>query len=109
MPDTWDGRWANAMFSMAERDRRWNGVREAMAREGLFALVCLPSTINHDRGQASARWLTQLGENSEEVTCVFPLEGEVATWQLRPGVYPGSAWITDNRPGGTQAPPVVTA
>jgi Xaa-Pro aminopeptidase len=100
MPDSWDGRWANAVFSLEERDRRWAAVRAAMAADGLFALVCLPSTINHDRGQASARYLTQLGENSEEVTCVLPLEGEVTTWQLRAGVYPGSSWITDNRRAG---------
>src|SRR4051794_7491749 len=56
MPDAWDGRWSNAVFPLAERDRRWGAVRAAMAREGLFALVCFPSTINHDRGGASARW-----------------------------------------------------
>jgi hypothetical protein len=75
------------VFSLAERKRRWGVVRAAMAREGIFALVCFPSTINHDRGQASARHLTQLGENSEEVTCVFPLEGEVTT--LGPAEEPG--------------------
>jgi len=100
VPNTWDGSWSNAVFSLAERDRRWSAVREMMSRNGLFALVCLPSTINHDRGQAGARYLTQLGENSEEVTCVFPLDGEVTTWQLRPGVYPSSSWIIDNRRAG---------
>lgn len=107
MPDTWDGRWANPVFSLEERERRWSRVREMMAQHDLFALVCFPSTIGHDRGQAGARYLTQLGESSEEVTCVFPLEGEVTTWQLRPGVYPGSNWITDNRRAGREYGPAV--
>ena len=77
MPETWSPEWSNAVFSLEERDRRWARVRELMARDGIDVIVCLPCSNNHDRGQADARYLTQLGENSDEATVVFPLEGEV--------------------------------
>ncbi len=70
-----------------------------MAREGIDVIVCLPCTNNHDRGQQDARYLTQLGENSDEVTVVFPIEGEVTAWLYQGGVWPSSNWFTDIRSG----------
>ena len=56
----------------------------------------VPTVTN--RGQADPIYLTQLGENSDEVTVVFPLEQEVTAWLSRGGVWPSSNWLTDIRP-----------
>src|SRR5438309_12057994 len=93
MPDSWRPEWSNAVFSLEERDRRWGRVRELMRRDGIDLIVCLPCTNSHDRGQADARYLTQLGENSDEATVAFPIEGRVDAWHTRGGVWPGSNWL----------------
>ncbi|MBM2810761.1 MAG: hypothetical protein HW416_1520 [Chloroflexi bacterium] len=98
MADVWTPEWSNAVFSTQERDRRWKRVRELMARDGIDVLVCMPCTNNHNRGAADARYLTQLGENSDESSVVFPLEGDVTAWHSRGGVWPSSNWLTDIRP-----------
>ncbi|MGA2392189.1 MAG: M24 family metallopeptidase [Candidatus Lustribacter sp.] len=95
--EQWSPEWSNAVFSLAERDRRWARVRSLMAAAGVDAIVCFPLTHQHGRSAADARYLTQLGENSDEVTCVFPLEGEVTAWSSRGGVWPSSNWFTDIR------------
>ena len=100
MSGEWNSNWSNAVFSLEERDRRWEMVRDLMARDGIDAIVCLPWTSNHDRGQADSRYLTQLGENSDETTVVFPLEGGVTAWHSRGGVWPSSNWLTDLRAAG---------
>src|SRR5437879_1756799 len=87
MIETWSPDWSNAVFTLQERDRRWARVRELMARDGIDIVACLPCTNSHDRGQADARYLTQLGENSDETTVGFPLEGEVAAWHSRGGIW----------------------
>ena len=68
MPDVWTPEWSNIVFTLEERDRRWKKVRDLMARDAIDLVVCLPCTNSHDRGQADARYLTQLGENSDETT-----------------------------------------
>jgi Xaa-Pro aminopeptidase len=93
----WTPAWSNAVFSLAERDRRWAKVRRLMARDGIDLIVCLPCTNSHDRGQADARYLTQLGENSDESTVAFPVEGGVTAWHSRGGVWPSSNWFADVR------------
>jgi len=95
--DSWSPDWSNAVFSVAERDRRWAKVRRLMARDGVDLILCLPCTNSHDRGQADARYLTQLGENSDETTVAFPIEGGVTAWHSRPGVWPSSNWFSDIR------------
>ncbi|HEY7065795.1 MAG TPA: M24 family metallopeptidase [Chloroflexota bacterium] len=97
MPEVWSPEWSNAVFSLEERDRRWGRARQLMARDGIDVIVCLPCTNSHDRGQADARYLTQLGENSDETIVVFPREGEVTAWHSRGGVWPSSNWLTDIR------------
>ena len=87
-----DPTWTTPIFSLEERDRRWKRVREFMARDGLDAIVCLPDTGRHNRGNADSMYLTQLGENQELVTTVFPQEGEVGAWLSRPGLWPTSSW-----------------
>ncbi len=96
----WDPSWSNAVFSLDERDRRWAKVRRLMARDGVDLILCLPCTNSHDRGQADARYLTQLGENSDETTVAFPIEGGVTAWHSRPGVWPSSNWFADIRACG---------
>jgi Xaa-Pro aminopeptidase len=95
----WSPDWSNAVFSLGERDRRWAKIRKLMARDGIDAIVCLPCTNSHDRGQADARYLTQLGENSDETTVAFPIEGPVTAWHSRGGVWPSSNWFADIRSG----------
>ena len=92
-PTAWSPDWSNPVFSVAERDRRWAKVRRLMARDGIDLIACLPCTNSHDRGQADPRYLTQLGENSDEVTVAFPIEGRVVAWHSRPGVWPSSNWF----------------
>ncbi len=98
MPEQWSQEWSNAVFSLEERERRWRKVRDLMARDGMDVLVCLPCTNSHNRGQADPVYLTQLGENADEVIVVFPIEGEVTAWLSRGGVWPSSNWLTDIRP-----------
>ncbi len=97
MIETWSPDWSNAVFSTAERDRRWARVRELMDRDGLDAIVCLPCSNSHNRGGADALYLTQLGENSDETAVYFPIEGEPTAWLSRGGVWPSSNWFTDIR------------
>ena len=40
--EKWDPGWSNAVFSLAERDRRWAKVRALMARDGIDLIVCMP-------------------------------------------------------------------
>ena len=96
-PSEWSLTWSNAVFSLEERDRRWAKVRRLMARDRIDLIVCLPCTNSHDRGQADARYLTQLGENSDETTVAFPIDGNVTAWHSRPGVWPSSNWFSDIR------------
>jgi Xaa-Pro aminopeptidase len=93
----WTPDWSNAVFSLAERDARWAKVRRLMARDGIDVIACLHCTTNHDRGQADVRYLTQLGENSDEIVAAFPIEGAVTAWRSRPGVCPSSSWFADIR------------
>ena len=76
------------MFSLAERDARWAKVRALMRADGIDLIVCLPCTNSHNRGAADHRYLTQLGENSDECIVAFPVEGAVTAWHSRGGVWP---------------------
>jgi hypothetical protein len=59
--------WEVPAFSMAERERRWSRVRELMRRDGIDCIIGLNNTGMHDRHQADVRYLTQLGNNDEEI------------------------------------------
>ena len=92
-------------FSLAERDKRWRKVREAMRREGIDALFVPPNTGLWDQFQANVRYLTGIGSNCVQAAAIFPVEGEVTAltnpdvavefWRQR------QDWITDVRPGGS--------
>lgn len=68
-----------------------------MRRDGIDLIVCLPGGRAHERGAADARYLTQLGENGDESTVAFPIEGDITAWHSRPGVWPSSNWFADIR------------
>src|SRR4051812_9915102 len=65
-------------FSLAERDRRWAAVRQAMAKDNLDVIV-VPNNTGHSTDfQANVRWLTHVGGGGDaDISAVFPLEGEV--------------------------------
>jgi Xaa-Pro aminopeptidase len=64
-------------FSIAERDRRWNAVRELMRRHNLEVIVT-PQNSGHSADyQANTRYLTHCGGGEPDLAAVFPLEGEV--------------------------------
>lgn len=88
--------WQLPTFSMDERELRWGRVRELMRRDGLDCIVGLNSTGTHNRNQADVRYLTQLGNNCEEVAVCFPLEGQVTAITNRGGYWPAGDWV-----GGT--------
>ncbi|HUB97793.1 MAG TPA: M24 family metallopeptidase [Stellaceae bacterium] len=95
----WSPDWSNAVFPLEERDQRWAKVRGLMRRDSIDLVICLPSTHNYDRGQADSRYLSQLGENADETTLAFPIEGAPTAWLSRGGVWPGSNWLADIRAG----------
>ena len=101
MVQEWSPDWSTPVFSVEERDRRWGRVRALMAAAGVDVLVCLPCTNSHNHGQADAVYLTQLGENEDEVTVVFTVGGEVTAYLSRGGVWPASNWLTDVRAAPT--------
>ncbi|MDE0060261.1 MAG: hypothetical protein OXI22_07445 [Defluviicoccus sp.] len=74
-PKKWSEGRRNAVFSRNERRRRRSRARGLMKRDGVDLIVCPPCTNAHGRGQADPRYPTQLGENSDEVTVAFPVEG----------------------------------
>jgi Xaa-Pro aminopeptidase len=55
------------IFSLAERDRRWSAVRQAMDREGLDALIA-PAT----QEVGDSLYLTQIGGRTREAWVIFP-------------------------------------
>ena len=92
--------WELPTFSMAERDRRWGRVRELMRREGIDCVVGLNSTGTHNRNQADVRYLTQLGNNCEEVAVCFPLGGKVTAITNRGGYWPAGDWVGETKRSG---------
>src|SRR5437762_935889 len=61
-------------FSGAERERRWNEVRQRMEQEGIDALIMLPAACGWggDVGGANQRYLSQVGGASLQVALLFP-------------------------------------
>src|SRR5580692_3820077 len=95
--EQWSPEWSNAVFSVEERDQRWARVRTLMARDGIDLIVCFPLTHQHGRSAGDARYLTQLGENTDQVTVAGPIEGSITAWLSRGGVWTSSNWFTDIR------------
>ncbi|MFC2057210.1 M24 family metallopeptidase [Chloroflexota bacterium] len=102
-------------LSLAERDRRYKLVREAMREHGLDVLVVLGHSGKWDWHSANIHYLSGgVGGNGFEGLMLFPLEGA-------PTIIKGHArsfvdawieygtWVTDFRPpeGGSQLNPIV--
>src|SRR5437667_8894629 len=94
------GEWTQPTFSMEERERRWAHVRELMRRDGIDCVVGLNSTGTRNRNQADVRYLTQLGNNCEEVAVCFPLEGKVTAITNRGGYWPAGDWVGEKKRSG---------
>lgn len=87
-------------FSLAERDRRWQTVRERMERDGIEVIIAPPNTGNSTDWQADARYLSHCGGGADaSIGCVFPLNDEptvVATSAVRWGPRV-QEWVKDVR------------
>jgi len=92
--------WQLPTFSMEERDRRWGRVRDLMRRDGIDCIVGLNSTGTHNRNQADVRYLTQLGNNCEEVAVCFPRDGKVAAITNRGGYWAAGDWVGETMRSG---------
>ena len=92
--------WQLPTFSMEERERRWGRVRELMRRDGIDCIVGLNSTGTHNRNQADVRYLTQLGNNCEEVGVCFPLDGKVTAITNRGGYWAAGDWVGETMRSG---------
>lgn len=63
-------------FSLAERDRRWEAIRNAMKERELDCLVICGAPMKFDFSVANARYISHIGGNSTFAFVVFPLQGE---------------------------------
>ena len=64
-------------FSIGERDRRWQAMRELMREQSLDVIVT-PQNSGHSADyQANTRYLTHCGGGEPDLAAVFPLEGNV--------------------------------
>jgi len=86
-------------FSLAERDRRWRLVREAMEREQLDCLIAPSNTGHSTHFQAEARYLSHCGGGGDaDIACVFPMAGDVAAVATSAQRWRGvQDWVTDLR------------
>src|ERR1700756_3323019 len=65
-------------FSLAERDRRWQPVREKMAVQNIDVIVTPQNTGHSMDFQSNTRWLTHCGGGGDaDIAAVFPLAGDV--------------------------------
>jgi len=99
-------------FSLAERQRRWQRVRERMGQAKLDAIIGFPNQSHWDQFQADIRYLTHIGGHQTEVAVVFPQSGEptafvrggneIEWWNI------AQDWVTDIRPSRRAwSPPLI--
>lgn len=91
---------------LAERDRRWDGLRKRMLMAGYDALILLGNDIYWGMGMANLRYLFQV-DSQIGADGLFPLEGEPVVWNSvahmnRPtNIYHSiQEWISDIRVRG---------
>lgn len=91
-------------LSLAERDRRWSTIREALALQRLDGLVCFANDSPFGFGTANLRYLTQIG-NQHGGAVVFPLAGEPIVLHAPPHMHEpfnfysvAQDWVSDIRP-----------
>lgn len=90
-------------LSIAERDRRWAGIRALMAKEGIDCLIIRGISSKWDSGIANVRYISQIGGNGEEALAVFPKTGDpiVLVWSpTQIEWWPkAQSWVRDVRLG----------
>lgn len=99
-------------FTLTERARRWDRVRELMRRHQLDAIIGFPNQSHWDQFQADIRYLTHIGGHQTEAAVVFPQSGEVTAfvrggnevewWSI------AQDWVKDIRPSRREwSPPLI--
>jgi Xaa-Pro aminopeptidase len=90
-------------FSVTERDRRWAETRARMAAESIDALVLPPGLAAvGGAGNASHRYLSQVGWNHVPMALVFPVTGEPTLFlpdDEDPRAWQKLSWVEDVRAG----------
>jgi Xaa-Pro aminopeptidase len=87
-------------FSLAERDRRWESVRERMRQQRIDVIVVPQNTGHSTDFQSNSRYLTHCGGGGDsDIAAVFPLEGEVTAiaTSASPRWPTVQEWTTDIR------------
>jgi Xaa-Pro aminopeptidase len=87
-------------FSLAERARRWEGVRARMAAQGLDVLVAPQNSAHSTDFQANSRYLSHCGGGGDaDIAVVFPLDGDVTVvaTSAKPRWTNVQNWVTDIR------------
>jgi hypothetical protein len=87
-------------FSLAERDRRWQAVRQKMADQNIDVIVTPQNTGHSIDFQANTRYLTHCGGGGDaDIAAVFPLNGEVTAiaTSANPRWTTTQDWTTDVR------------
>ncbi len=90
-------------LSIAERDRRWEGIRRTMAEREIDALIIRGHSGFWYGFMGDLRYVT--GVNGHEGYCVFPKEGEPTVFLWFPpaalwSVQKQQSWVKDVRGGG---------
>jgi Xaa-Pro dipeptidase len=88
-------------LSLAERDRRYRAVREAMAADNLDVLICPASTARWEQTMADSRYLTTIGGFGTETLTIFPREGDVTAYVFNRASFwlAAQEWVSDVRDG----------
>lgn len=88
-------------LSLAERDRRWQATRRAMAERSLDCLVLWGWPAVWDFCTANARYLCPVGGNAEFNILVFPASGDPTCFVMMPTFVEGwrasQDWVEDIR------------
>src|ERR1051325_4122885 len=87
-------------FSLAERDRRWQAVREKMADQNIDVIVTPQNTGHSMDFQANTRYLTHCGGGGDaDIAAVFPLNADVTAiaTTANPRWTATQDWTTDVR------------
>lgn len=99
-------------LSLAERNRRWAAVWEAMSLHQIDCLLVMGDDRAFGQGDANIRYLTQLSGQRMGSALVFPFEGTPVAFASPPHMHDKpfplyrafNDWITETRPLGGMAP-----
>ena len=83
------------IFTLEERDRRWEKVRDVMGQRGIDCLIVWGSLGSHNNFIANLRYLTNM---ALEGYLVFPLRGEPVFFTFI-GMRNPAVWVADMRSG----------